>query len=155
MRPFRIYVDTSVIGGCFDSEFAEWSRLLFEDFRSGRLAPVLSDVVAMEIAPAPPWIRAIHDELLALPATQLMLTQDVIDLARAYRDQRVLRERSWEDMLHVALASIARVDALVSWNFRHLVRPDRIRAFNDVNAQRGIGALVIASPREVTFYGEA
>lgn len=93
--------------------------------------------------------------LLALPATQLMVTQDVIDLARAYRDQRVLRERSWEDMLHVALASIARVDALVSWNFRHLVRPDRIRVFNDVNAQRGIGALVIASPREVTFYGEA
>ena len=112
MRRFRIYVDTSVIGGCFDPEFAEWSRLLVEDFRRRRLAPVLSDIVAAEIAPAPSWVRALHDELLAIPATQLMVTQDVIDLARAYRDERVLRERSWEDMLHVALASIARVDAL-------------------------------------------
>jgi len=154
MRRFRVYVDTSVIGGCFDPEFAEWSRLLVEDFRSGRLATVLSDVVATEIAPAPPRVRALHDELLALPASQLFVTQVVIDLARAYRDERVLRERSWEDMLHVALASHARVDVLVSWNFRHLLRPDRIRAFNAVNAQRGVGGLVIASPREVTFYGE-
>jgi len=30
-RP-RIYVDTSVIGGCFDEEFDEYSLLLFDEF---------------------------------------------------------------------------------------------------------------------------
>ena len=29
-----IYIDTSVIGGCFDEEFAEWSNILFEEFVS-------------------------------------------------------------------------------------------------------------------------
>ena len=29
----KVYIDTSVIGGCFDSEFEEWSNILFDDFR--------------------------------------------------------------------------------------------------------------------------
>ncbi len=28
----RIYVDTSVIGGCFDHKFEEYSNRLFEEF---------------------------------------------------------------------------------------------------------------------------
>ena len=35
-------------------------------------------------------------------------------------------------MLHIALATIANVDVLVSWNFRHIVRLDKIRLFNSV-----------------------
>lgn len=50
--PFRIYVDTSVLGGCFDVEFAEWSNGLMRDFRAGRLLPVLSDVTAAEVVEA-------------------------------------------------------------------------------------------------------
>jgi hypothetical protein len=50
---FRIYIDTSVLGGCFDPEFASWSNGLMRDFRAGRLVPVLSDVTAAEVASAP------------------------------------------------------------------------------------------------------
>lgn len=32
----RIYVDTSVIGGCLDDEFKAYSGQLFEEFISGR-----------------------------------------------------------------------------------------------------------------------
>ncbi len=35
MRTQRVYVDTSVIGGCFDEEFAPWSQGLMTDFRLG------------------------------------------------------------------------------------------------------------------------
>jgi hypothetical protein len=31
MKNQRVYIDTSVIGGCFDIEFEEWSKRLFED----------------------------------------------------------------------------------------------------------------------------
>lgn len=44
-----IYIDTSVIGGCFDSEFAEWSNELLNDFRENRFKPLLSNVAATEI----------------------------------------------------------------------------------------------------------
>ena len=51
-----------------------------------------------------------------------------------------------------SLATIAAVAALVSWNFRHIVRLDKIRLFNGVNAELGYPPLAIYSPREVTTY---
>ncbi len=33
-------------------------------------------------------------------------------------------------MRHIALATVAQVDALVRWNFRHIVRLEKIRLFN-------------------------
>lgn len=53
MEPLRIYIDTSVLGGCFDVEFAEWSKGLIGDFRAGRLMPVLLDMTAAEVVDAP------------------------------------------------------------------------------------------------------
>ncbi len=56
-------------------------------------------------------------------------------------------------MLHIALATVAEVDLLVSWNFKHIVRFDKIRLFNAANLEQGYKPLVIHSPREVTTYG--
>ena len=53
------------------------------------------------------------------------------------------------DALHVALASLARVDVLASWNFRHMVSLWRIRAYNDVNGRLGCPALDIRTPKEL------
>ncbi len=154
MRPFRVYVDTSVLGGYFDPEFAEWSRSLIQDFRLGRLKPVLSEVVATEIEPAPSHVREIHAELVRLPAEIVDVTVEAVDLVDQYARRGVLGERYRNDMLHIAVATIARVDVLVSWNFRHIVRLDKIESFNAVNRERGLGTLNIYSPREVTFHGE-
>ena len=32
----KIYVDTSVIGGIFDSEFDTWSKILLQEFQTYR-----------------------------------------------------------------------------------------------------------------------
>jgi hypothetical protein len=53
-------------------------------------------------------------------------------------------------MLHIALATVANVDVLVSWNFKHIVRFDKIRLFNAANLQQGYKLLAIHSPREVS-----
>lgn len=60
MKKIHIYVDTSVIGGCFDVEFKQWSDVLMEDFRQQRYVAVLSDVTAAEIAPAPEFVRTLY-----------------------------------------------------------------------------------------------
>ena len=39
---------------------------------------------------------------------------------------------------------------LVSWNFKHIVRFDKIRLFNAVNQEQGYKSIEIYSPREVT-----
>lgn len=64
----------------------------------------------------------------------------------------MLSARFRNDMLHIALATIAEVDVLVSWNFRHVVRLDKIRLFNAVNLELGYKPLTIYSPREVITY---
>lgn len=152
MARLRIYVDTSVIGGCFDAEFVTWSNALMRDFRAKRLVPVLSDVTAAEVAAAPMGVRRLHQELLVLGGGVLPVTPPVLTLVAAYEARRILPKKFTADMTHIALATIAKVDAIVSWNFRHIVRLEKIRLFNTVNVELGYRALSIRSPREVIAY---
>ena len=57
MKIPRIYIDTSVIGGCFDDEFNVWSNALFDDLRKGLFKPMISSVVTEEIKVAPDWVK--------------------------------------------------------------------------------------------------
>jgi hypothetical protein len=54
-------------------------------------------------------------------------------------------------MLHIALATTAVADIVVSWNFKHIVRYDKIEQFNAVNIENGYKAISIHSPREVCY----
>ena len=47
MKTLRVYLDTSVVGGCLDREFAPWSLGLVADLRAGRFRPVLSDLLKL------------------------------------------------------------------------------------------------------------
>lgn len=152
MAKLRIYVDTSVLGGCFDPEFSIWSLGLIQDFRARHVLPVLSDMTAAEVVQAPDAVRELHQEVLLLAGSVLPVTPKVLELATAYEARKILSRRFAADMRHIALATIAEVDALVSWNFRHVVRLDKIHLFNAVNVQLGYRALTILSPREVTTH---
>jgi len=152
MERLRIYIDTSVLGGCFDPEFATWSNGLVRDFRAGRLVPVLSDVTAAEVVSAPEPVRDLHQEMLGLAGAVLPLTPEALALVVKYEAKEILAARFRPDMQHIALATIAAVDALVSWNFKHIVRLEKIRLFNEVNVESGYRLLDIRSPREVTTY---
>jgi len=57
------------------------------------------------------------------------------------------------DARHIAPATIAGVDVLVSWNFKHVVHYEKIQKFNAVNIEMGYKPISIFSPREVITYG--
>jgi hypothetical protein len=154
MKILRVYVDTSVLGGCFDPEFEVWSKGLLEDFRLRRFRPVLSEVTAAEVMPAPEPVRDVYAELLDLGAEVLPVTAEALNLRKEYLERGVLGSRFENDMLHIALATIGEVDVLVSWNFRHIVRLDKIRLFSTINIELGYKVLTIYSPREVTIHGK-
>jgi len=82
----------------------------------------------------------------------LPITEEVLSLVAAYAARKILPAKYEADMRHIALATIAEVDSLVSWNFKHVVRLEKIRLFNAVNVQLGYKVLSILSPREVTTY---
>jgi predicted nucleic acid-binding protein len=153
MKMPRIYVDTSVIGGYFDSEFEEWSKGLIGDFENNKYKMVISEVTAAELSNAPQEIIILYSKLLKISEV-IQINDETLDLLDKYVKHKILNTRYRNDMLHIALATVAEVDVLVSWNFRHIVRFDKIRLFNAVNVENGYRELSIYSPREVTTHGK-
>lgn len=149
--PWRLYLDTSVIGGCFDAEFAEDSRRVVEAVLSGRARLLFSEIVEAELLNAPEPVRRLFAELPESARERIAFTPEVEALAREYVARGVVPEAWLEDCRHVAAATVARADAIVSWNFRHIVKLDKIKGYNEVNLLNGYGVLTIVSPREVSF----
>ena len=145
----RIYTDTSVIGGCEDEEFRVHSRRLMDAFVRGDLRLVLSELTLRELAPAP---VAVREALATVPERYIEvihLTSAANELARRYVAEGILKANMLADAQHIAMATVANVDALVSWNFRHVVNLPRIHGYHAVNAKLGYPTIEIRSPREV------
>lgn len=154
MKQQTIYLDTSVIGGCFDDEFSPWSKGLIKDLQLGNFKAVVSELVTAEIQKAPLPVRQQLAAILELDHEYLVTTEEATALAEVYQQRQILTPKYYDDGLHIALATVAQVDILVSWNFKHIVHLDKIRWFNLVNLEQGYKTLPIYSPREVTHYEE-
>ncbi|MGK7393522.1 MAG: hypothetical protein ACNS62_03080 [Candidatus Cyclobacteriaceae bacterium M3_2C_046] len=77
------------------------------------------------------------------------VSEDGFKLAKEYIQEKVVGETSFDDCVHIATATINKVDYLVSWNFRHIVNVFRIRGYNSVNIKNGYIQLDIRSPKEI------
>ncbi len=151
-RP-RIYVDTSVIGGCFDNEFEKYSHQLFEEFIAGGKRLVISDLVLFELERSPENVKEVLNGVTEDNIEYVFLNEESISLANAYLKEGVIAENSLSDARHIAIATVERVDVLVSWNFKHIVNLNRIHLINTVNLKLGYPMLEIRSPLEVIYEG--
>ena len=52
-------------------------------------------------------------------------------------------------IMAASVLNTPQADAIVSWNFTHIVRLDRIRGFNLVNSLKGYDQITILSPKEI------
>jgi len=152
--PEAAYTDTSVIGGCFDEEFAETSGQLFNMFKIGEALIVVSDLTLLELQDAPPRVRAALDEIPLAHREDVELTEEATTLAERYIAAGVVVATKRVDAQHIALATLSRVDVLVSWNFKHIVNLQRIHGYNSVNLRFGYPLLEIRTPQEVLSYEE-
>jgi hypothetical protein len=85
---------------------------------------ILSAVTAAEVEQAPEQVQNIYAELINAGAESLSVSTEAMDLLSKYSDRKILGPRFQNDMLHIAIATIAEADVLVSWNFRHIVRQE-------------------------------
>lgn len=148
----RFYFDTSVFGGVYDIEFDEPTIQLFEKVKLGEIICIYSDLTIGELDNAPLRVR---DFFATLPTEQLefvRMTDESLLLARQYITDKVIGETSFDDCVHIALATIHKADILVSWNFRHIVNVYRIRGYNSVNLRKGYSTLEIRSPKDIINY---
>ncbi len=154
MHKKRIYIDTSVIGGCFDEEFAEWSNLLFQEFFEGKKIAVISITNLKELEGAPEKVKAKLKEIKDNFIEIIEITEEIIELSELYISSGVLKPKSKEDALHIAAATISNVDVIVSWNFKHIVNIDKIAKYNSINLFKGYKFIDIRTPLEVITYEE-
>ena len=144
----RVYADTSVIGGCEDDEFREPSRRLIEKCARGEATLVVSSVMLDELEGAPAAVRAVleaYDNRLEV----IEATNEIENLADRYIESGALSQRMRSDALHIAAATVAEVDVLASWNFRHMVNLWRIRQYREVNRRMGYPPVEIPTPKEL------
>jgi predicted nucleic acid-binding protein len=148
----RLYIDTSVFGGHYDVEFAEFTVPLFERVKNGEFTTLFSTVTQEELENAPENVRELVQHLKIEYTELLEVTDEAVDLANEYIAEKVVGQTSYADCLHIALATINRADFLISWNFKHIVNVDRIRGYNAINIKNGYKQLEIRSPRDFVRY---
>jgi len=150
----RVYVDTSVIGGCLDEEFSDASRDLIDKFKSGEMIAVISELTLVEMKDAPQKVQEILNEIPEENIVKVELSEEAVNLAQKYIFEGIIGKGKLVDAEHIAIATLNRVDVLVSWNFKHIVNLQKIRGYNSVNLKYGYQLLEIRSPREVITYEE-
>ncbi len=152
-RQPRVYADTPVFGGVFDAEFFAPSRRFFEEVDAGKFVLVISPVVEEKIRSAPDVVQelfAAYDQTARVE----QITSETLEFQASYLELGVVSRNSLADALHVAIATVAGCELIVSWNFRDIVHFDKIRKYNAVNILRGHGQIAIHSPLEVVQHDE-
>jgi predicted nucleic acid-binding protein len=142
-------MDTSVFGGFFDVEFEQETFLLFEKVKAGEITCVYSDLTESELTNAPEKVRTFFEQLASEQKEKVKVTPEALKLAETYINEKVVGETSFDDCVHIATATIHKVDLLVSWNFKHIVNVYRIRGYNSINLKSGYPVLNIHSPKEI------
>ncbi|MGE0083258.1 MAG: type II toxin-antitoxin system VapC family toxin [Desulfococcaceae bacterium] len=67
------------------------------------------------------------------------------DLANEYMIRGAIPKSEPQDAYHIAIATINGIDALASWNFRHIVSINPIRTIHEINRKYNYSAIEIGS----------
>ena len=147
----RVYTDTSVVYGALSQKFGQDTKPFWDAFQRGEVIIIASDVLKDELGRAP---QSVRDFFASLPESQIewiVSTEESNRLAMQYITENVIGQSSLNDCKHIALATLARAEVLISWNFKHIVNVDRIRGYNSVNMKLGYPLIEIRTPREVYY----
>ena len=142
----KIYIDTSVISGVFDkNHHRDLSVAFFNRAKAEGATLLISDLLVEELSES--GSNQLMQYLDNLQGKNFItINKEVIDLANQYIIQEALTINCMDDARHIACATIYKADAIVSWNFRHIVNKRRKSLYNSVNLQQGYGMITIESP---------
>ncbi len=157
MRKLKLYLDTSVWNFFFADDAPEKRDITKEFFdlvKQGQYEVFISEVVIKEINDAPESKKTQLVELIkSCPVVELEITEEADELAKCYIGKGILPVKKEDDALHVAIATAAEMDALVSWNFKHLANLRKSELFHSASLEMGyFKKLEMITPMEVSRY---
>jgi len=82
---------------------------------------------------------------------RLIIKEEVAELAQKYISEGVLPANKIEDATHAAVATVFEMDALISWNLKHLSNLRKMELINGINMKEGYSKrLELITPMEVS-----
>lgn len=79
----------------------------------------------------------------------LEMTKDAEELAQQYQQKLLIPKRYFNDVLHIAIATVHQMDVIVSWNLTHIVKLRTMLAVEEVNKRFKYHTPHICTPEEV------
>ena len=151
MKPV-IYIETTIPSYYCDDrpELAgdiartrEWwdeERVLYECF----ISAVVLDELGAGSYPSREACLALVAEL---PLVEV--NAEVLEVAEAYRSQALMPRDPVADAVHVALASVYRMDYLLTWNSQHLANVNKARRLAELNTRMNLGTPRLITPHVI------
>jgi predicted nucleic acid-binding protein len=129
-----LYLETSVIGAYLDNgePFRRDLTIRWWEHELHEYRPFITPLVQRELERVSEPHRTGYLNLIK-PLDQLEMLDEAAILAEGYISRGIFSRKYIADALHVALASVHKIDYLVTWNFGHLAsvrKQARIRLFN-------------------------
>ena len=129
-----IYLETSVIGAYLDAgdPFRRDLTIRWFEHELSEYDAYISILVERELERVDEPHRAGYMKVIE-PLERLEFSDEAAILAEGYISRGIFHRKFMADAFHVALASIHKIDYLVTWNFGHLAnvrKQARIKLFN-------------------------
>ncbi len=155
MRKLKLYIETSTWNFLFAQDSPEkmaTTKDFFELVRQGIYDIYVSDIVFLEIDRATDDIRLKLSKLISEYAPkEIKSNPEAEDLAEEYLTRKIIPPSKMEDALHIAIATVQELDAVITWNYRHLANLRKAELFYSVNVEMGYHKrLEIITPMEVS-----
>ncbi len=158
MKKVRLYIDTSVLGGLFDTEDPKrvmTAESLINLIKHRVYGVFISFLTLDEIMKAPHEIRdKLKTKIVESGFEIFEETEECVELANAYLNDEIISAKYRNDARHIALGVYYECNFIVSWNYRHMVNITVRRLINSTNLRMGYKSIEIVSPEEVIGYGE-
>lgn len=85
-----------------------------------------------------------------LQPVELEFDEECRELAMEYIRRGIIPKKYEDDAYHIAVATVGNLDAIISWNFEHIVKLKTKREITGTNLLLGYKELEIYSPLEVS-----
>lgn len=150
MRKSKIYLDTSVISHLYQQDAPEKmadTLLLWKDISDGLYDVYLSDTTLQEISACKSEkFEILLGYLAQIEYTIISETDEIDSVAQMIIDMGILRQKSFDDCVHIASAVVTSCDYIVSWNFKHMVNVKTINGVRAISNLHGYRTIDIVQP---------
>lgn len=155
MKIPKLYLETSVWNFYYADDAPEKKEItirFFDKIKAGAYDVFISDIVLEEIGRAnEEKRRLLLDVIRNHSPRRLTIGEEIITLAQKYISESILPLNKVEDAMHSAIATFFEMDALISWNLKHLANLTKMNMINAVNLKEGyLKRLELITPMEVS-----